>query len=220
MSCSLKLTNISYKIYDEYLFKNINLHLKHKDKIAIIGPNGVGKTTLLKIISGLNKAESGEIEIFHEKIVTEKDFERARKKIGFLFQNPDDQLILPNVKDDIAFGLFNLGFVKNTVQQKVENIINKLQINHLSHKITFKLSGGEKKLVALAGILVCEPDILLLDEPSAGLDNKSMERIGEIIKELDKTVLIVSHNLEFVKQVTSKIYHLTQSGLHEVKNLK
>ncbi|MGA1862495.1 ABC transporter ATP-binding protein [Deferribacter thermophilus] len=213
------MINISYRINSDFLFKDVNLHLKHKDKIAIIGPNGAGKTTLLKIISGLKKANSGSIEIFHERIVSEKEFEKVRKKIGLLFQNPDDQLIFPNVKDDIAFGLFNLGFDKATIQKRVDNVIKTLHIEHLADKVTFKLSGGEKKLVALAGILVCEPEILLLDEPSAGLDNKSMEKIGEIIKSLDKTVLIVSHNLEFVKQITDKIFQLTSNGLKEIQSL-
>ncbi|MGA1846158.1 energy-coupling factor ABC transporter ATP-binding protein [Deferribacter abyssi] len=218
MSCSLQLKNISYTTEDKTLiFKDVNLHIKHRDKIAIVGPNGAGKTTLLKIISGLKKPKTGEIYIFDNKIKNDEDFDDVRKKIGFLFQNSDDQFIFPIVKDDIAFGLFNLGFHKEEVEKKVEYIMYKLEISHLADKSTFKLSGGEKKLVALAGILVCEPEILLLDEPTTALDENAINKICNILKSLDKTLLIVSHNLEFVKEVTYSQYVLKKEGLYSLK---
>ncbi|KAA0258623.1 ABC transporter ATP-binding protein [Deferribacter autotrophicus] len=218
MSCSLHLKNISYIAEDNTLiFENVNLHIKHKDKIAIIGPNGIGKTTLLKIISGLKKPKTGEIYVFDNRIETDDDYEKVRKKIGFLFQNSDDQFIFPTVKDDIAFGLFNLGMKKSEVEKKVKNILDDLEIAHLAEKSPFKLSGGEKKLVALAGILVCEPEILLLDEPTTALDDNAINKIIKILTSLDKTILIVSHNIEFVKKVTFFQYRLKKDGLHHLK---
>ena len=213
MSCSLEVKDLSYKVDGKILFKNVNFKLGHKDKIAIIGPNGAGKTTLLKIIAGLKKPEKGEIYFFDKKVKNEKDYEEVRFRLGFLFQDPEDQLIFPTVLEDVAFGLINRGMQIEEAKKKAELMLKDLEIYHLKDKITFRLSGGEKKLVALAGILIIEPDILLLDEPSTALDDSYTQKIIEILKNLNKTILIVSHDFKFTENIVDNFFTLTPDGL-------
>ena len=213
MSCSIEVRNLAYEIDGKVLFKNVSFKLGHKDKIAIIGPNGAGKTTLLKIVAGLKRCKEGEIYLFDQKIKNLEDFEVHRRRIGYLFQDPEDQLIYPIVLEDIAFGLINKGVPIEEAKLKALEMLKKLQIEHLKDKITFKMSGGEKKLVALAGILIMEPDILLLDEPSTGLDEFYIKKISEILKSIEKTMLIVSHDYSFVKDIVDDFYRLTPKGL-------
>ena len=245
MSCNLKVSNLCAKIGDRVLFERLNLELSHKEKIAIIGPNGCGKTTLLEIIGGLREKDDGEIEIFHHKISNLSEFGKFRREIGFLFQNSFEQFIAPKVFDDVAFGLFarnealqkerknsdneseldkhlrNHHFLKREILSKDEiyektlAVLENLGISHLKDKIVFHLSGGEAKLVALAGVLVCEPQILLLDEPTTGLDFDMQKNLAKILKGLNLSQIIVSHDKEFIQSVADKVCYLTQNGLVE-----
>lgn len=215
MSCSLNLRNIEMCINGSCLFKNINLNLGHKDKVAIVGANGCGKTTLLKSIVGLIKPFNGSIEVFHNTLDSEKDFVKARKHIGFLFQDPEDQIISPTVIEEVSFGLLNERKSVTVAVQLAEKTLAELGIYHLRDRITLQLSGGEKKLVALASILIMEPDILLLDEPSASLDKKTEAALSNILRKLDKSILMVSHNEDFVKAVGAKKLYFTKDGLVE-----
>jgi len=214
MSCSLEVKDLAYKVDGKFLFQNVNFKLGHKDKIGIIGPNGAGKTTLLKIVAGLRKPFKGEIFIYDKKMKNEKDYEKIRAKLGYLFQDPEDQLIYPTVIEDVAFGLINAGFSEIDAKKKSEEMLEKMGISHLKDKITFRLSGGEKKLVALAGILITEPDILLLDEPSTALDEYYTKKIIEILQKLEKTILIVSHDFEFTRKIVEKFFILSHNGLN------
>ncbi len=214
MSCSLEVKDLAYKVDGKFLFQNVNFKLGHKDKIGIIGPNGAGKTTLLRIIAGLKKPFKGEIYFYDKKIENEKDYENIRPKLGFLFQDPEDQLIYPTVIEDIAFGLINSGLLQIDAKKKSEEMLERMGISHLKDKITFRLSGGEKKLVALAGILITEPDILLLDEPSTALDEFYTKKIIEILQEIKKTILIVSHDFEFTEKIVDNFFLLSPDGLN------
>lgn len=213
MSCTLSLKNLSCRTTDRLLFENVTIDLTHHDKIAIIGANGVGKTTLLKTIVGLTPTCNGEIEIHHNVLKTEKHFAEARKIIGFLFQDPDDQIIAPTVMEEVAFGLLNKGIKLDEAIKTSEEILRELDILHLKDRITLCLSGGEKKLTALASILVMKPEILLLDEPSAALDAKSEDKLAEILKSIHKTMLIVSHDMNFIEKTGVRKMFLTEQGL-------
>ena len=186
MSCSVSLKNITAKIGERTLFENLNLSIGHKEKIAIIGANGVGKTTLLEIIAGLNANFDGDIELFHENVNDPKIYSRYRRLVGFLFQNSDEQFICPNVFDDVVFGLLASGVSQSEAKKRAEFMLNELEISHLKDKIVYNLSGGEKKLVALAGVLVMEPKILLFDEPTGGLVDGGEEQIPDTTQSLDK----------------------------------
>lgn len=213
MSCSLKIVNLKAYNDQKLLFKNLNLHIKHKEKIAIIGSNGAGKTTLLEIIAGLKEASFDEFEIFHTKMTNKNSFKEIRNLIGYLFQESDNQFLFPVVEDDIAFSLLANDMDKKEAQKRVSVIMNDFNITHLKEKIVYELSGGEKKLVALAGVLVNDPKLMLLDEPTNGLDYDMQERLKNILKNIDKSIIIVSHNIEFVESLVDKIYIIDKFGL-------
>lgn len=213
MSCSVSLKNITAKIGERTLFENLNFSIGHKEKIAIIGANGVGKTTLLEIIAGLNANFDGDIELFHENVNDPKIYSRYRHLVGFLFQNSDEQFICPGVFDDVAFGLLASGVSQSEAKKRAEFMLNELEISHLKDKIVYNLSGGEKKLVALAGVLVMEPKILLFDEPTGGLDENMQKRLTKILQKLEKSIIIVSHDRAFLECVVTKFYTLTPNGL-------
>lgn len=213
MSCSVTIKNLSYNDGANTLYQNIDLNVTHKEKIAIIGPNGCGKTTLLNIIAGLQEKHSGSLELFHNIIKSEKDFKPFRDMIGYLFQNSDNQFLAPIVIDDVAFSLLSGGMDKQEALLKARMMLDDLGITHLKDKIVYNLSGGEKKLVALAGVLVTQPKLMLLDEPTNGLDLNMQLKLVEILKNIDKSIIIVSHNREFIDSIVDNIYEITPKGL-------
>ncbi len=214
MSCSLSLINLTIKRDEKILHKNINLNLSHKQKIAIIGDNGSGKTTFLETIAGLHFPLQGKLEIFHNDISSQKEYKHYRHLVGFLNQNSDEQFLAPRVQDDIAFCLLARGVGIKEAQIKTEFIMQQLQISHLADEIVYNLSGGEKKLVALAGVLIFEPKIMLLDEPTNNLDDKTKIKLLKILQNIDKSIVLVSHDKEFVANLTNTIYKLDENGLN------
>lgn len=213
MSCSLSIKNIFYKNGEKYLFKNVSFDLGHKEKIAIVGKNGVGKSTLIKIIAGLKEQTSGEIEIFHNKINTIDDYKNHRNKIAYLPQNVDDFFITTTVIEDIMFSLRVDGISKEVAYKNTIEILTKLDILHLENRSIFELSGGEKKIVALAAILIKNPSILLLDEPTNDLDEITEKKIIEILNSTEKSMIIISHQKNFIDSVVSKKYFLDNGTL-------
>lgn len=193
---------------------NLSLIIYKGDRIGIKGANGSGKTTLLYTIVGLIKPEKGEIRIFDKKMEKESDFVEVRKRIGFLFQDSDDQLFSPTVEEDIAFGPLNLRLPREVVKEKVEKTIKLLGIEDLKNRFSQTLSYGEKRIVAIATILSMEPEIYLLDEPTTGLDEKTTEKIEKFLIENDLTYCIVSHDLSFIKKVCNKIYILEKGKIY------
>jgi len=178
------------------------------DRIGLIAPNGSGKTTLFHLIMGLNKPVCGRIELFGQAVTTAKHFEAVRRRIGLLFQDPDDQLFSPTVKEDVAFGPLNLGKSIEEAQEIVRRTLAYLGLEGFEDRITFKLSGGEKRLVSLATILAMQPEVLLLDEPLSGLDVDTRLKIEEIISNLDISYIIISHDIDFLLSTTTQIYTL------------
>ncbi|MDR1008475.1 MAG: energy-coupling factor ABC transporter ATP-binding protein [Campylobacteraceae bacterium] len=218
MSCSLNIKNISVERDGKELLKNISLNVSHKEKIAIIGPNGCGKTTLLETIVGFSPIKEGSIELFHQKISCGNDFKSIRHMVGYLLQDSDNQFLAPIVEDDIAFSLLARGVGKNEAKAKTDMMLNDLGISHLAKKVVYHLSGGEKKLVALAGVLITEPKLMLLDEPTSGLDFSIQLKLTQILKKIDKSIVIVSHDKEFVESVVDKIYKISPDGLKRMLN--
>lgn len=139
------------------------------EKVAVLGPNGSGKSTLILLIAGLLTPKKGEIRVFNEK-TTSKTFQKLRQRIGIVFQDPEDQLFTQSVIEDIEYGPRNLKLQENEVKRKSANILEKIDIRHLKDRPPHRLSFGEKKKVSLATALVLEPDLLILDEPTANLD--------------------------------------------------
>ena len=215
MSCSLNLRAISYKNEDKEIFNDISLNLGHEEKIAIIGSNGSGKSTLLKIIAGLINPSSGYIEVFHEKMNNLKDFSKYRSDIGYLPQDVTNHFLCPTVIEDVIFSLRAKGISKEDALNQGKQILQELQISHLENRVIFDLSGGEQKIVALAGLLILKPKILLLDEPTNALDEQSEKRIIEILNAIKKSMIIVSHHRSFINSLVSKVYRLDGGSLGE-----
>ncbi|MDR1911142.1 MAG: energy-coupling factor ABC transporter ATP-binding protein [Helicobacteraceae bacterium] len=210
MSCSLTIKNLELWRGENRLCDSIDLTIAHKEKIAVIGHNGSGKTTLLETIVGFCPIKSGEIALFDQEAVD-------LKNVGYLLQDADDHFLLPIVEDDIAFSLLARGIDREIAAKKTADILVKLGIERLAKNVVYHLSGGEKKLVALAGILIGDPKLLLLDEPTAALDYAAQIRLVEILQKLDISMAIVSHDREFLEQIANRFYMLTPQGLRPIE---
>lgn len=216
MSCSLNLRNITYIKDDITIFANIVLNLGHEEKIAIVGANGCGKSTLLKIIAGLIKPSAGYIELFHHKMENLKAFKAFRNDIGYLPQDVSNHFLCPTVIEDVIFSLRANGISQKEAVQKADVLLKELGIMHLKERTVFELSGGEQKIVALAGLLILEPKILLLDEPTNALDVHSQEKIVALLNSIKKSMIIVSHQESFIKSLASSVYELKNNTLCKI----
>lgn len=216
MDSIFDLRNISYSYVGNLdALKDITLKIERGEQVSIIGSNGSGKSTLLAILNGLIYATSGEFYAFDNQITedvfdTIKDNEfRAyfRTKVGFVFQNSDVQLFSPTVFDEIAFGPLQLDIAPHDVRTRVEDVLEMMEIVKLRDRSPHTLSGGEKKKVCIASVLVNNPDVLLLDEPSAGLDPRTQLWLIELLQELGnagKTVITATHDLEIIDQISKR----------------
>lgn len=188
------------------VLEDLSFQLHEKERIGLVGPNGSGKTTLFHIIMGVLKPANGKIQIFGKQVRDEKDFGPVRRQIGLLFQDADDQLFSPTVLEDVAFGPLNQGKSAKEARDIAMKTLGSLGLEGFENRTTHKLSGGEKKLVSLATVLAMKPKVLLLDEPTTGLDLETTERIVEIVKAVDISYIFISHNMDFIFQTTDRIY--------------
>jgi cobalt/nickel transport system ATP-binding protein len=184
------------------------------DRIGITGPNGSGKTTLLWLLVGLLRPTQGTILAFGRPRSREHEFHEVRRRVGLLFQDSDDQLFCPTVLEDVAFGPLNLGKSRAEALAISRKVLEQLQLRGYENRTTYHLSGGEKRLVALATILAMEPEVLLLDEPTTGLDETSRERVIELVKSLPQALVVVSHDRELLDRVTTRRLVLRDGKLH------
>lgn len=210
----INLTDISFSYPGGHeVLDKLNLQFSRNEKTGLMGPNGSGKTTLFYIIMGLLKPLSGNIEIFGKSAKKEKDFIDVRKRIGLLFQDADDQLFSPTVLEDVAFGPLNLGKSKDEAIDIARKTLGFLDLAGFEDRITYKLSGGEKKLVSLATVLAMEPEILLLDEPTTGLDEKTKTKIKKTLCELDLSYILISHEFDLLSEITDSIYTIDKGKI-------
>jgi len=189
--------------------QGVNFIAERKSRIAVIGPNGAGKSTLFKHFNGILKPTSGEVLVRGEP-VTKENVREVRKFVGIVFQNSDDQIFSPTVEQDVAFGPTNLGLDEATVAHRVEEALHLLGIEDLRERVPHHLSGGEKKRVAIAGILAMEPQVLVLDEPTAGLDPQGVADLVAFVNRLPEeygmTVIFSTHQVDLVAEVADFIY--------------
>lgn len=190
------------------VFQDFNYQLLPGKHIGLIGPNGCGKTTLLHLIIGLLRPQAGSIAIFGQEVAQEKDFVDVRQKVGLLFQNADDQLFCPTVLEDVAFGPLNQGKPPAEAIGIARETMARLGLSGFEDRVTYKLSGGEKKLVSLATVLAMQPQLLLLDEPTAGLDETTKHRLIHILQSLDIAYMIVSHENDFLEHTVKECCHV------------
>ncbi len=215
MEILLEIKNLWVRIQGRYVLKGINFRIKRGEKCFILGPNGAGKTTFIETLLGFIPFEKGEILFRGVPLLREKDFIGFRKRAGYVFQNPDDQLFSPTVEEELAFGPLNLGWDRKKIAQKIEEILDFFEISHLKEKSIYALSGGEKRLVSIACVLIMEPEILLMDEPSNALDEKHFELLIKFLKTTDKTVLVVSHDRDLINALKWKTFYLKDGVLKE-----
>ncbi|HRY16105.1 MAG: ABC transporter ATP-binding protein [Candidatus Competibacteraceae bacterium] len=185
------------------------------DRVALTGPNGAGKTTLLHLMVGLLKAQAGQVEAFGRLRIHEKDFVEVRPRAGLLFQDPDDQLFCPTVAEDVAFGPLNLGKSRTEARMIVRHTLARLGLEGFENRVTYKLSGGQRRLVALATVLAMNPEVLLLDEPTNALDAETRARLITILDSLPQAMIVISHDKDFLNRIARRWVRLEQGRLAE-----
>jgi len=191
---------------------SISFSVRPNDALGIIGPNGAGKSTLLQLLTGILTTREGEI-LIEGTALNKKNLGVLRKKTGLLFQDPDDQLFCPTVRDDVSFGPANMGLSPEEIDACTDRAMEAAGITHLADRPPYALSGGEKKAAALASILSMQPEILLMDETSANLDPRSRRRLISIINSLPQTKIIVSHDLDFIWETCGRVVILNRGGI-------
>ncbi len=209
----LAVRNLTVKREGRTVLSELNFKVDRGEKILIVGENGAGKTTFLETLLGFVKAATGEILFKGKALKEEEDFREARKKIGYVFQNPDDQLFSPTVEEELAFAPLVLGFEREKVKRLVEKYLKLFGLEKLRNKPIFKLSGGEKRLVSIACVLTQEPELLLLDEPTTGLDRENFKKVTEILRSVDCSVITVTHDTKLIETLNWKIYKLEKGRL-------
>lgn len=200
----LKFDNVSFSYSDNFeVLKNISFTIEHGEKVAILGNNGAGKSTLLMHMNGLLLPSKGEINIGGIKICKET-LPLVRQSVGMVFQNADDQLFMPTVYDDVAFGPLNMKLPPDVVDNQVKTALESVNAYHLKNRACHQLSGGQKRIVAIATVLSMQPNILVMDEPSANLDLTSRRNLINIIKSFTHTCVIATHDLELAIELCDR----------------
>ncbi|GHU83530.1 putative ABC transporter ATP-binding protein [Clostridia bacterium] len=191
---------------------NVTLNIKAGESVALIGANGAGKTSLLLALVGILEPSLGKIEIDNIQL-NKKTLNEIRSRVGFVFQNPDDQLFMPSIYDDIAFGPRNFGLNEDEVSIAVNNTLAKLHIEHLKNRTALKLSGGEKRIAGVATVLAMQPAVMLFDEPTAFLDPKARRSLITLLNSLTHTNIIATHDLHFAAEVCSRVILLKKGEI-------
>jgi cobalt/nickel transport system ATP-binding protein len=200
----LRLTGVEFSYGPgRPVLEGLDFELRPGERVALEGANGSGKTTLFHVIMGLARPQRGRVEAFGAARSAEADFREVRARIGLLFQDSDDQLFSPTVLEDVAFGPLNFGRSARQAREIALATLAQLGIIDLADRATHRLSGGQRRLVALATVLATKPDALLLDEPSAGLDEPNVERLIAILDDLPQARIIISHESEFLARTTT-----------------
>ena len=216
----LSTKNLSYTYPDgTHALKKINMEIYKGQKVAIMGPNGAGKSTLFSHFNGLTEPTSGHVEVDGKAIKYDRDtLLEVRQKVGIVFQDPNDQLFAPTVKEDVAFGPMNLGLDYEEVEKRVNEALELVGMEQYMDKTPHHLSGGQQKRVAIAGIIAMRPEIMILDEPTAGLDPEGVEKVLDILNNLNKegmSIVISSHDIEMVNEFAEKIFVLNNGEILE-----
>jgi cobalt/nickel transport system ATP-binding protein len=222
----LSVHNVSFA-YDGRIpaLADVSLGIGQGDKLAVIGSNGTGKSTLLQILAGLIHPPQGEVR-FHDRVVSESSLQEAsflrffRGRVGYVFQDSDIQLFCPTVWEELIFGPLQLGLSDQEAQERAGSILEMLEIAHLKNRPSYMLSGGEKKRVAIGSVLTMNPDILLLDEPTGGLDPRTKSFLMGLIltlHEAGKTIVIATHDLSLVSELGFRVAVLSED--HSVERV-
>ena len=201
---SLEVSGLAFAYPDGHqaLF-GIDLRIERGERVALLGPNGAGKTTLVLHLNGVHRAGAGTVRVGGLP-VTKEHLQEIRRRVGVVFQDPDDQLFMPTVGDDVAFGPANFGVVEPELSLRVKEALDAVAMTDLADRSPMHLSGGQRRRVALATVLSCDPEILVLDEPSSNLDPVARRELAEVLLGLDRTMLMVTHDLPYALQLCAR----------------
>ena len=207
----LEVQNIKYSYNKDYqALKGVSLKVEKGDMVALLGKNGAGKSTLFLHLNGIYEPDEGKVFIDGEELkYDKKSLLKFRQKVGIVFQNPDDQIFAPTVEEDVAFGPLNLKLPMEEVQKRVTESLARVGMSGFEKKAPHHLSGGQKKRVAIAGILAMQPEIMVLDEPTAGLDPQGVRGLSKLLKELNEegiTIIISTHEVDLVPNYAKKVF--------------
>ena len=213
-----ELQNATYNYNSVPALREVNLQVQSGQRIAVLGANGSGKSTLLRLLDALYFVDAGEL-LFDGAPVTEESLQADefafdfRRRVGLVFQNPDVQLFNPTVFDELAFGPLQLRWPREQIREKVAQMLERMEIAHLKERSPHRLSGGEKQRVALASVLILEPEVLLLDEPTAALDPKSQSQMVDFLSDrsVARTILTATHDLDIIEEIAD-ICHVFRQG--------
>lgn len=209
----IKFDKVTYRYPNGYeALKDINLFISHGERVALLGNNGAGKSTLLLHCNGLLLPSSGEVNIGGIP-VTKKTLPDIRKSVGLVFQNPEDQLFMPTVEEDVAFGPINMNLPPQDVVRRVEEALNMTGCLELKETSPMNLSGGQQRRVAIATVLAMSPSVLVLDEPTSNLDFGARRELINLLKTFDHTQIITTHDLGLVKELCTRIIVLNEGKI-------
>jgi len=208
MTPLLEFKDVCFGYDGQPVLEGLSLILNSGDKTGLAGAMGSGKTTFLHLAVGLLKPQRGSIHAFGTERRNEADFREVRRRVGLVFQHSDDQLFCPTVIEDVAFGPLNLGCTVDEARTTAADALKTVGLSGFENRITYRLSGGEKRLVALATVLAMNPEVLLLDEPQNGLDAAAYRRVRDLLIDLPQSMIIVSHDQAFLEAVTARCLHL------------
>ncbi|WP_163195058.1 energy-coupling factor ABC transporter ATP-binding protein [Clostridium thermarum] len=201
----IEVKSLHFSYPDGYeAIRDLSFTIHHGESVGIIGANGAGKSTLLMLLMGLIFPSKGEVLVGDIRL-TKKTLPMIRQRLGMVFQNSDDQLFMTTVYDDVAFGPRNYKLEEEEVEQRVARALEMVDISHLKDRAPFKLSGGEKRAAAIASVLSMEPDVLIMDEPTGGLDPKSRRRLIKLLNSFEHTKIITSHDLDLVLDTCKRV---------------
>lgn len=208
----IQFENVSFSYEKETpILKHISFSIQNGESVGLIGANGAGKSTIMKLILGLLQ---GEGTVWIDNLpVEKKNYPQIRKKIGYVLQNSDNQMFMPTVYEDMIFGPRNYGYSKAETEQKVNEVLERLHLTHLKHCYNHKLSGGEKRMAAIATILTMNPAIILMDEPSIALDPVNRRLVIETVQSLSQTKLIASHDLDMILDTCDRVLLLSHGEI-------
>ncbi len=201
-----ELRDVSFRYHDIPAIDNLSLSIAPGERVALLGANGSGKSTLLQLLDALIFPSSGEVRFHGEPLEERRISLEFRRRVGLVFQSPDVQLFNPTVFDEIAFGPLQLGWTKDETLRRIDEALEMMEIAHLRSRPPHQLSGGEKKRVALASVLVLDPEVLLLDEPTAALDPRSQGQIIELLRDSshNRTAVIATHDLDLAAEIADR----------------
>ena len=200
MHHSIEIDHLSFSYPDGHAaLRQVTMHIQHGEKVALVGPNGAGKSSLILHLNGILTGQ-GEIRVAGLP-VTKPNLGKVRARVGLVFQNPDDQLFSPTVYEDVAFGPLYQGFPPAEVRQRVAEALTVVNMRNYEKRISHHLSAGEKKRIAIATVLSMKPEVLVLDEPTAGLDPRARRSLIQLLQELPLTMLVSTHDMHMVKEI-------------------